>query len=95
MTPSSNRRVASPCVPPPICALATIYYGIRENLLLNHYAFNLLIFVWYIDAIFGTWDDDDSTEWIMFKEDLNIDDLSWEIEPLADSVNCLDMVVSI
>ena len=80
------------------CMWATIYYAVHEmGLLIPKYNNNLLIFLWFIDDMFGIWlDDGNATTWPAFKRD--VDDfgiLTWEFEELSTSVDFLDLTISI
>ncbi|KAL7524739.1 hypothetical protein ACHAWF_001063, partial [Thalassiosira exigua] len=80
------------------CMWATIYYAVHEmGLLIPKYRNNLLLFLRYIDDMFGIWlDDGNPTRWQEFQRD--VDDfgiLTWEFEELSTSVDFLDLTISI
>ncbi|KAL7520013.1 hypothetical protein ACHAWF_000257 [Thalassiosira exigua] len=80
------------------CMWATIYYAVHEmRLLIPKYTNNLLIFLRFIDDMFGIWlDNGDTTTSPAFKRDVgDFGILTWEFEELSTSVDFLDLTISI
>ncbi|KAL7532166.1 hypothetical protein ACHAWF_004034 [Thalassiosira exigua] len=78
------------------CMLANIYYAVHEmSLLIPKYRNNLLLFLQYIDDVFGIWiDDGNPTRWQEFQWDVdNFGILMWEFEELSTSVDFLDLAI--
>ena len=78
------------------CMWATIYYGVHESTtLIPTYGDNLLIFLRFIDDIFGVWAGN-AAAWESFKRDVNkFGILTWEIDEPSTSVDFLDLTISI
>ncbi|KAL7552329.1 hypothetical protein ACHAWF_015564 [Thalassiosira exigua] len=80
------------------CMWATIYYAVHEmGLLIPKYRNNLLLFLRYIDDMFGIWiDDGNPTRCQEFQRDVdNFGILTWEFEERSTSVDFLDLTISI
>jgi len=88
---------------PPAPNYATLYYGILEEELLENPRFtaNLRLYGRYIDDVFGIWHiTDPSTNdrtWRAFKKQMNNRQfgLKWDHTPLSETVNFLDITISI
>ena len=81
---------------PPACCYATIYYAIKEQMLLEKYENNLLFYKRYIDDVFGIWvETNDSLSFEDFQRDLTFHQLKWEVNPLSNSVIFLDLEIYI
>ncbi|EJK68823.1 hypothetical protein THAOC_09967 [Thalassiosira oceanica] len=78
------------------CMWATIYYGVHESTtLIPTHGDNLLIFLRFIDDIFGIWTGN-AAAWESFKRDVNkFGILTWEIDEPSTSVDFLDLTISI
>ena len=80
------------------CMWATIYFAVHEaGHLIPTYDQHLLVFLRFIDDIFGIWiDANDATAWDAFKADTNnFGILTWEFEEPSNSVDFLDLTISI
>ena len=79
------------------CMWATIYFAVHESgLLIPKYNNQLLLFRRFIDDIFGIWIGNDNASWEEFKSDTNnFGILTWEFEELSQSVNFLDLTITI
>ena len=81
------------------CMWATIYFAVHENgKLIPTYESNLLLFVRYIDDIFGIWIDtaESPNAWNNFIADTNdFGILTWDFEQVGSSVNFLDLTITI
>ena len=75
---------------------ATAYYGVHEsNNLLPAYSAHLILYVRFIDDIFGIWNGTDEA-WQAFKRDINdFGILTWEICEPSSSADFLDLTISI
>ena len=86
---------------PPAPSFATLYYGIFEIDLLQHYGDSLLYLRRYIDDQFGIWIHDpdpaiDCQRWEDFKQrQENYCSLSWEFSTLSKSANFLDLSLTV
>ena len=78
------------------CMWATAYYGVHESeSLLPAHSAHLILYVRFIDDIFGIWNGTDDA-WKEFKEDINnFGILTWEICEPSLSANFLDLTISI
>ena len=76
---------------------ATIYYGYHEShCLIPKYGQHLFYFRRFIDDIFAIWIGDRTQAWSNFKNDVNdFGILTWDIDELSNSVNFLDLTLSI
>ena len=80
------------------CMWATIYYAVHEmGILIPKYTNNLLMFICFIDDMFGIWIDNSTPDaWNNFKLDVNnFWILEWDIEEPSDSVDFLDLTISL
>ena len=80
------------------CMWATIYFAVHEmGTLQPTYGHKMLLFKRFIDDIFGIWIDDGSgDDWQDFqRETNNFGILRWEFEELSESVNFLDLTITI
>ena len=80
------------------CMWATIYFAVHETqTLIPTYSTNLLVYLRFIDDIFGIWiPSANRRAWQKFQEDTNnFGILTWKFEELATSVNFLDLTISI
>ena len=81
------------------CIYATLYYAWKENIdLLPIYGSNLSYLGRFIDDIQGVWTKGNGPEWESFKQDL--DDfkggqLEWTVSDLSDTVDILDLTLTI
>ena len=78
------------------CMWATAYYGVHEsNNLLPAYSAHLILYVRFIDDIFGIWNGTDKA-WQAFKRDINdFGILTWEICEPSSLADFLDLTISI
>ena len=78
------------------CMWATAYYGVHESeSLLPTHSTHLVLYVRFIDDIFGIWNGSDEA-WEAFKGDINnFGILTWEICEPSSSANFLDLTISI
>ena len=81
---------------PPACCYATIYYAVREQVLLEKYKDNLFFYRRYIDDIFGIWvQTNPNLTFDDFSKDLKYHKLNWEANIPSTKVIFLDMVIHI
>ena len=86
---------------PPAPTYANLTFAIHENPIIKKYPANLLLYKRYIDDIFGIWvhDDDeneDKRKYNEFKAAIDsYEGLDWDFEPLTQSLDYLDIVISI
>ena len=79
---------------PPACCYATIYYAVKEKMLLHKYSDNLLFYKRYIDDVFAIWVPNNATlSFESFSNDMKFQKLDWEVNPLSDRVVFLDMIL--
>ena len=89
--------MGAPCAP----AYANLYFGIKEQAILEEFKEHLLFYKRFIDDLNGGWiphpDPIRNQElWASFQQRLNsLCSLDWEISELSNSVNFLDLTVSI
>eukprot|EP00804_Cyclotella_cryptica_P022810 CCRYP_005021-RD/>CCRYP_005021-RD protein AED:0.32 eAED:0.32 QI:0/-1/0/1/-1/0/1/0/340 len=80
---------------------ATIFYGLYENSLLDRWRHRIGFYRRFIDDVFGIWithpcQDTNEKLWNDFQEDMQKwHGLEWTCEPLATSVNFMDLTISI
>jgi len=77
---------------------ARIYFAVPEmGVLQPTYGHKTLLFKRFIGDIFGIWiDDSHSNDWQNFqKETNNFGILTWKFEKLSESVNSLDLTITI
>eukprot|EP00804_Cyclotella_cryptica_P026745 CCRYP_007965-RA/>CCRYP_007965-RA protein AED:0.02 eAED:0.02 QI:0/-1/0/1/-1/1/1/0/583 len=80
---------------------ATIFYGLYESSLLNRWRHRIGFYRRFIDDVFGIWithpcQDTNEKLWNDFQEDMqHWHGLEWTCEPLATSVNFMDLTISI
>jgi len=76
---------------------ATLYYGYHEvHTLIPRYRNNLFYFRRFIDDIFIIWLRDSTDAWQNFCTDVNnFGILTWEIEEMSNTVNFLDLTLTI
>lgn len=79
------------------CMWATIYFSVHEsNTLLPNFGDNLLLYVRYIDDIFGIWIGESNEDWIEFKASTNnFGQLTWSFTELSSSISFLDLTISV
>ena len=90
---------------PPAPPYATLYFAILEDTLIPSYSQRngncLVLYKRFIDDVFGIWVPSDPTAhdatWERFKSALNDDwfELEWEVSDLSESVDFMDMTISI
>ena len=86
---------------PPAPGWATIFEGLHEIEFLPEFKSNLLLYVRFIDDVFGIWipTDNPTTDelsWLQLKAEVNNNHgLEWEFEDRSMAVNFLDMTVRI
>jgi len=80
---------------PPAPPYATLYFAIHEmNVLPKHP--NLLFYRRLIDDGFGVWKGNAKEEFTKFQSDINnYGKLTWEFSPLQESVNFLDLTITV
>ena len=87
--------MGTPCA----CIYATMYFAwFERQFILPKYKHNIIFYKRQIDDIFGIWIDSPSSPYTYndFTTDLNsITSLQWVCEPLLNSVNFLDLTISI
>ena len=78
------------------CMWATIYFAVHEiETLIPKYSANLMLFVCFIDGMFGIWTGNDAA-WEAFQQDTNnFGILTWEFETLSLSVDFLNLTINI
>jgi hypothetical protein len=94
----SGTAMGSPATP----MYATLYFLIHELVMIPKYS-NLLLYGRYIDNIFGIWmpnetqtTHSDRSNFDLFKTECSTyGNLCWEFETLSNSVNFLDITISI
>ena len=86
---------------PPAPPYATIYFAIREETLLEHFAANLFLYRRFIDDVLGAWTitdpaTDDAT-WERFQQAMNDDDfeIEWDINARTRRVNFMDLTITL
>jgi hypothetical protein len=85
------------------CIYATIYYSYHEETkILPTYGSSLLYYKRFIDDVLAIWIPPPNSSpksanaaWLQFKADLTFGILEWETEDLAQSVDFLDLTISI
>lgn len=83
---------------PAACTIATLYYACHErNLLIPKYSSNLHFIRRFIDDMLCIWIPDPTRPRAFeeFKRDLSYGLLKWDTEPLSNSVNFLDLTITI
>ena len=79
---------------PPACCYATIYYAVREKMLLAKYKDNLLFYKRYIDDVFAIWNPTNpELSFNDFTKDMNYQSLKWEVNNPSTEVIFLDMIL--
>ena len=78
------------------CMWATAYYGVHETTtLIPRHSTSLILYVRYIDDIFGIWTGDKAA-WQAFKADINnFGILTWDINEPSTSVDFLDLTITV
>ena len=78
------------------CLYATLVYAVHEQMvLLTTFKDNLLIYVRFIDDIFGIWIDTDVHNFDTFKSSLPYGNLTWKTTPLDTWCDFLDVTITI
>ena len=86
---------------PPAPTYANLVFAIHENLIVPRYKDNIIMYKRYIDDIFGIWRhspdrDIDRSKWTQFTAGIgNYDGLKWVWESHVQSIDYLDIVISI
>ena len=86
---------------PPAPPYATLYYGAYEDMFLPAYRHCLVLYKRFIDDVFGIWlshpdPKEDERQWTVFKTAMNGQrGLEWEFSELSDTVNFMDLTISI
>ena len=87
---------------PPAPSWANLYEALHEREFLPEWQHHLPLYKRYLDDIIAIWNptsDDESinvAEWTAFKDEVNsIDGLTWEFTELSESVDFMDITVSI
>ncbi len=80
-----------------VCMWATIYFSVHESkTLLPNFGDNLLLYVRYIDNIFGIWIGESNEDWIEFKASTNnFGQLTWSFTELLSLISFLDLTISV
>ena len=78
------------------CMWATVYYGVHKTAtLIPGHSTSLILYVRYIDDIFGIWTGDELA-WQAFKADINsFGMLTWDISEPSTSVDFLDLTITV
>ena len=79
------------------CMWATIYFSVHESdCLLPTFGHHMILYVRYIDDIFGIWIGDSDDDWLLFQNETNsFGVLQWDFSPLSRSINFLDLTISV
>ena len=78
------------------CLYATLVYAVyKQMVLLTTFKDNLLIYVRFIDDIFGIWIDTDVHNFDTFKSSLPYGNLTWKTTPLDTRCDFLDVTITI
>ena len=86
---------------PPAPACATLYFAVHEVTLLKQFGKHLLFYGRFIDDAVGIWTApsdplEDAAQWASFQQKLNsFGSLSWEVSHRSDSVDFMDLNISI
>ena len=78
------------------CMWATVYYGVHETAtLIPGHSTSLILYVRYINDIFGIWTGD-KLAWQAFKADINnFGMLTWDISEPSTTVDFLDLTITV
>ena len=79
------------------CMWATIYFSVHESdTLIPTFGHHLILYVRYIDDIFGIWIGDSDDDWLLFQNETNsFGILKLDFSPLSRSINFLDLTISV
>jgi hypothetical protein len=85
---------------PPACMWATLYFAQHEERLYDKYSHRLSFFGRYIDDGFGIWNWTGTQachdDWTNFQTEMNdFGTLEWEFDLLKNTVNYLDLTLSL
>ena len=86
---------------PPAPTYANLTFAIHENPIIKKYSENLILYKRYIDDIIGIWKhhedkEEDMRRYTAFKTAIrSYAGLEWDFEPLTDSTDYLDIVISL
>lgn len=79
------------------CMWATIYFSVHESdTLIPTFGHHMILYVRYIDDIFGIWIGDSNDDWLLFQNETNsFGILQWDFSPFSRSINFLDLTISV
>ena len=80
---------------PPAPPYANLFFNKKETTLVPSYS-ELIFYKRYIDDVIGVWIPSDGKTWESFQQDMNdFHGLKWDISPLQNKVDFLDLTISI
>ena len=92
---------APPPPPPPASPYTTVNYDIHEEKFLPQHHHHVIFYCHFIDDVISIWSPNpnacpDALEWENFKTTMNsFPGLTWEFSDLSESVNFIDMTITI